>query len=439
MKNLIYIAISLLFTTPLAKAQNTLSVSLNDAIQLGWQYRHDLKADSLNVLISNSSIQQTKKNLFPDLSLDGNVTYYNNIEQTFVPAGMLGNNQPEKVSLSAKNNTSFSLDANYTLYKPGLYTDIKIAKNDYALSKEKNIQKRIEIKQEIMQAYYEMMLKKIQYKIAKEEEGRYRSYFNLIKGKFKNGAVIENELKQAELDYTNAKLNTQKQKQNYELSCYNLKYSINIPEGKAVCFTDSIETVQNEKFNLKEGSSISERTEHKQLEIEQNGYRLQLTKAKENYLPTVSLSAGYSQHFKYKNFNYSNNFYWYPVDYVGIKVSIPIMQSVKNKESIRQNKYRIEQNEESIQQLTNDIQNERGTAIIKLNNADLNLQTTKKNYQLSEEVFNTQKQQYELGSFQYIDLLNTEKSIHDAQQNYVSAIYDLLIAKLNYEKAIGDL
>ena len=67
------------------------------------------------------------------------------------------------------------------------------------------------------------------------------------------------------------------------------------------------------------------------------------------------------------------------------------------------------------------------------------MQSTKSNYDLSQKIYKNQQQQFALGAFQFIDLLDTERSLHTTERNYVQAVYDFLVAKINYEKAIGAL
>ena len=67
------------------------------------------------------------------------------------------------------------------------------------------------------------------------------------------------------------------------------------------------------------------------------------------------------------------------------------------------------------------------------------MQTTQDNYELSKRIYENQKQQYALGSFQYSNLLDTERSLSTAEQNYVKSVYEYLLAKLNNEKATGRL
>ena len=44
-----------------------------------------------------------------------------------------------------------------------------------------------------------------------------------------------------------------------------------------------------------------------------------------------------------------------------------------------------------------------------------------------------------LGSFSYESLLDTEKSLATAEQSYITAVYDFMVAKINFQKAIGNL
>jgi len=66
------------------------------------------------------------------------------------------------------------------------------------------------------------------------------------------------------------------------------------------------------------------------------------------------------------------------------------------------------------------------------------MQSTKANYDLSNIIYLNQKQQYDLGSLLYSNLLDTEKTLNTAEQNYIKAVYDYLMAKINYDKALGN-
>ena len=438
MKKVIYILILSVFCGTITAQIDTIKLSLNQAIELGLNNRFDAKSGALNIDMAKNKVVMSKKELLPDILANGKITYNGQVEPTIVSAGLLGFTESQKIALSMKNNTAFSLDLNYAVYKPGLYTDIKIASNNLDMEKEKNNKSNNDIKVEIAEAYDNVLLKYLQFEIARRNENRYKEYYNLASGKYSNGALLENDMQLAELDYKNAKANSEKQRQNYLLSIQNMKCRINVPLQSVIIFTDSLKSSFETNIGVNPtNNAIINRSEIKQLRIQQLGYKLQLKKAKQNYLPTLSLFANYTQFFQNEGFNYSDNFFWSPISYVGAKLSIPISGSFKNINQVKEFNLKLAQSNFEMKQKTTDVQYEMQEAATKLNNARQNLTVANDNYLLSQKVYELKKQQYSLGSFLYEKLLDTEKSLSTTEQEYITGVYDFLIAKINYQKATG--
>jgi len=438
MKTIINLLVLSVFCCTAAAQTDTLKLSLNQAIQLGLENRFDAKGGALNIEMAKNKVVMSRKELLPDISVDGKITYHGQVEPTIISPGLLGFTQSQKIALGQKNNTAFTLDLDYAIYKPSLYTDIKIASNNMALEREKNKNLDINIKVEISESYDNVLLKSLQYEIARKNENRYKEYYDLANGKYSNGAMLENDMQQVELDYKNAKANTDKQKQNYLLSIQNLKYKINVPLQSVILFTDSLQSsIEPNTRTIPSDDAILDRSEIKQLKIQQLGYQLELKKAKQNYLPTLSLFANYTQLFQNEAFHYSDKFSWSPVSYVGVKLSIPISGSIKNTNQVRGVNLKLAQTDLEMKQKITDVQYEVQEAVTKLNNAKQNLAVAYDNYLLSQKVYELKKQQYGLGSFSYEKLLDTEKSLSPTEQEYITEVYDFLIAKINYQKAMG--
>jgi outer membrane protein TolC len=438
MKKIIFLLVLFAFCIKISAQNDTLKLSLKQAVQMGISNRFDVKASNLNIDLAHNNLVKTKKDLLPELSANGKINYYGQVQPSIIPAGYLGLTEPEKITIGMKNNTALAVDFNYAVYKPGLYTDIKIASNNLELEKEKNNQSDFIIKIKISETYENALLKSLQYNIAQKNENRYKEYYELAGGKYSNGAILESDMLLAELDYKNSKANTAKQKQNYLLSLQNLGYEINIPAQTIIILTDSLQTASENDGNIELPTNAPiNRSEIRQLNIEQSIYTLQLNKTKQNYLPTLSLFANYTQLFQGADMVYSNSFYWAPVDYVGLKLSIPITANIKNTSSVNGYKLKLLQNELKLKQKTADVTYEIQDAITRLNNSRQNLFIAKDNYALSQKIYGIKKQQYDSGSFLYEKLLDMEKSIATSEQAYINATYDFLIAKINYQKAMG--
>jgi outer membrane protein len=415
-------------------------VTLKEAMNIGVKNRYDMQANQYNIDLAENDILKSKKAWIPDIKAQGHIQYNTQLQSTLVPGGFLGSSKPQLLAMGAKNASIFGLSLEQPIFQPDIKSNIQLAKNRQALSQEKARQSEIQIKTQIATAYFNVLLKRLQSQIASIEENRYREYMELAQGKYQHGDLIENDYLRAKLNHENAKVQVQTVTQDYALSLDKLKNEINIPGETELVLADSLngETISSENttdaFNRAES-----RTEIKQLKIEQNGNELTLKKNRRNALPTLSFVANYSQQFLYDDFSYFKNEWWKPFSYVGLQLSIPITSNLKNKNNIQEEQFKIAQTNLELKQTQSDINFEIQNALTDVANAQQNVQSTKSNYNLSQTIYKNQQQQFALGAFQFSDLLDTEKSLHTAEQNYVQAVYDYLVAKISYEKAIGTL
>jgi outer membrane protein TolC len=79
------------------------------------------------------------------------------------------------------------------------------------------------------------------------------------------------------------------------------------------------------------------------------------------------------------------------------------------------------------------------TATVNYKNAFVSLQTQKKNIDLARNVFEVTRKKYEQGTGSSLDMNTTENDLHTAETNYYYSLYDLLIAKIDYQKATATL
>ena len=74
-----------------------------------------------------------------------------------------------------------------------------------------------------------------------------------------------------------------------------------------------------------------------------------------------------------------------------------------------------------------------------LQNASASLENQKKNIALAEEVYRLSKLKYEQGLGSNIEMLTAETALKESQTNYFNALFDALVAKIDFDKANGNL
>jgi outer membrane protein len=418
-----------------AQTGTTINVSLQQATNMGLANRYDMQANKYNITLADNALQKSKKEWLPDIGADGNIRYNTQLQATFIPPGFGGSDKATLLALGAKNATILGIELQQPVLQPTLNTDIKIERNHLALQKEKNRSDEINIKIQIATAYYNVLLKALQQHIAFRDEQRFQEYYTLAAGKYQQGALIETDYLRARLDYENAKITTATAGQNYVLAMNGLKYQINVPVTDSLTLTDTLGI--SETPTLPDNDSYLNRTEMKQIALEQQDIQLQLRKARQYAIPTVSVMANYSRQYLYNDFNYSQHEWWSPFSYAGLKISIPVSGNIKNQHNIRTYQLKTQQTAARLQQQTADVLFDIQQASTELNNARLNMQTTRSNYDLSEKIYQQQQREFALGSFAYNNLLETERSISAVEQQYIKTQYDYLMAQIKYKKAIG--
>ena len=61
------------------------------------------------------------------------------------------------------------------------------------------------------------------------------------------------------------------------------------------------------------------------------------------------------------------------------------------------------------------------------------------NMEISEDVYNVTKTKYKQGVGSNIEVINADAEFKEAQTNFFKALYQALLAKVDYDKALGKL
>ena len=436
-RNSVWVRCGLLILTLTTEANAQTRLSLNEALETGLKNRYDLLANQVNLALSDNSIQKNRAGWLPDIAASGNVRYNTQLQTTVIPAGLFpGSTEAQRIAFGTKNSTVFALDLTQPLYRPQAKIDLAILKNSRALTQEQNGQQQTSVKIRIAEAYLNVLLRELQRTVARADEQRYTAYFVISEGKYKLGTLLESDYLNGRLDLQNSQLTAQKAEQTYRSAQTTLCYELNIPTDTTLVLTDRINPQQVAGYQAETGQNPTERTEIRQAWLRQDGYALQSQNVLNALKPIVSFYANYSTQFLQNDFNYFTR-PWSPFNYVGLQVRVPLTGQFTRKTDL--NTYQLYQKQTALnlRQIEADIVNEVSKATVELANAARNLRSTRAFLDLSAQLHQLQQEQYRLGTRLYSQVLDTEKSLQTAEQNYLEGAYNYLVTRLNYEKAIG--
>ncbi|MCB9426338.1 MAG: TolC family protein [Flavobacteriales bacterium] len=177
------------------------------------------------------------------------------------------------------------------------------------------------------------------------------------------------------------------------------------------------------------------------LETQQKLLQIELQATKAGRYPTLSLSGSYSYQGLSNEFPYTagDQANWFDVASVGLNLKIPIFSGFATSSKIQQSKIANQKIQEDIALTTNQLNFAVTNAKNQMENSLITLNIQKENVELAREVASSIKVNYNNGLASLNDLLSSETSLTESENNYLMAMLNYKIAEIELIKAAGNL
>ena len=222
-----------------------------------------------------------------------------------------------------------------------------------------------------------------------------------------------------------------------------LKILLGMPARDQLHLTDTLSFNEEEKLKkeILEGTyNYSNRKEYQQVELAKKLGEYNVKRYKYTYFPVLSAFGSYSfnaQRNKFDFFDFDQK--WFPTAMLGFRLNVPIFDGFAKDARVKKAKFELEQTVNNLENLKLAIDQEVEAARINMRSAMVSLEFQRTNMQLAEEVYNQTKLKFEQGLGSTLEITNAEADLKVAQTNYYSALYDAIIAIVDYRKATGTL
>lgn len=296
------------------------------------------------------------------------------------------------------------------------------------------------IKVNIYKIYYQLVASKIQTDQIDANISRLEKLQHDANELFKNGFAEKLDVDKVVVQLANLQTERTNLQKVIDNGYLGLKYLIGMPIKDSLVLTDGITDEKIKEGLLNEGVyDYKDRNDFQYLQLakrlnEYNIKRYQLTK-----LPSANLNASYSKIAQRNSFSFFGKGDWFASSFVGLSINVPIFAGLAKNASIQKSRLELKQTENQLDNLKNSIDNDVAAATNNFKNAILTLDFQKQNMALAEKVYDQSKKKYEIGTGSNTEINNAQTDLRIAQNNYVNALYNAIIARVDYLKAIGKL
>ena len=405
--------------------------NLQQIIDYALKNKISVRTSLLDEEIGEKEIASALSAWFPQIAATGN--YNHNVK---IPTMAIGG---QTIQMGQKNTSAVTFQADQQILNAGLLQASKASHVIREQNKQNTENQKIATVVDVSKAYYDILTSEEQIKIVQENITRLQKQFNDALARYETGLVDKTDFKRAQIALSNARASEKRtvEQRKYKYDYLKQLLGISIQTDVDLSFEN-----QNMESQIMVDTSmivnINNRIEYKQLQSAKKLQEINTQYQKWNYLPTVS--AFYNYGFDYRNDQFSSLYkHNFPRSVAGLSVSLPIFQGGKRKYDLAKSKLQEERIDWQLTDLKNQINTQYSLASANYRSNLIDWKTAKENVDLSTEVYNTIKLQYDEGIKTYLDLMTAETDLRTSQLNYLNALYAVLSSKIDMEQALGTI
>ena len=416
------------------KGQDSIHVDLDKAVQIALSETPTMRIADRDVQIKQLYKKEQIASLFPDVSVAGN---YN---RTLLKQQMSMDMGGQTMNIKVGRDNTYSLGANLTLplVMPMLWSNLKLSNMDIDLAVESARSSKIELVNQVKQAFYTYLLAKQSYEVLQRSYSNIEASNQLVTNMFNQGLVSEFEKLRSDVALQNQRPAVTSAAKSTRLAEMRLKVILGMNIDEPVIFEGDLSSYEQEVLNAElpseETLQLADNSVLRQLEL---GIQ-ELEQSKKILIGSSCPNLALAGSFQYSGMgDDGGKFSNFPYSYVALSLQVPIISWVStsfklksanlNIENMRDQKMDVERNLRiGAQSYLNDMQQ-----------AMENLASDKETMRQAQKAYDIAKKQYEVGMNTWLDLNTAELTLVTAQLTYCQDLYSYLTAKANMDATLG--
>ena len=430
------------------KGADTARKTYKFSVQQAVDYAKQNNIQEKNALIDYKIQQQTNREItsaaYPQLSTSGTFQDYLSIPTSLIPAefsgGAAGTYFP--VKFGTKYSVTGGFDLSQLLFDGQVFVGLKarpVALQFY--SKQAEVTEEM-INVNVQKIYYQLVVGRQQMTSFDANIERFQKLLHDTKAIFQQGFAERLDVDKVTVQLSNLQTEKIKMQSQLDAGTAGLKFLMNMPQKDSLVLTDSITEDKIKQNILSDDYRYEDRKEYQLIMLGKKLGEYNVSRYKLSYLPSLAAFANYSKNAQRQEFNFfkgGSEGSWFTTSLVGLKLTIPIFDGFAKDSRLKKAKLQLQQTTNNIELLKSSIDNDVVDARLKITAAVVTIDNQKQNMQLAEKVYNSTKLKYEQGLGSNLEIINAQTDLKQAQNNYYSALYDGIIAKIDYLKATGKL
>lgn len=424
-----------------SSAPGIYSLSLKEALDYATKNSVNVKNAILDLKIQEQSNRATTSMALPQVTGSMGLTDNIQIPTTLIPGEFIG--QPSGTFVPLKFGTQYNANGGITLkqilFDGQVFVGLQArqAALDFYSKEQEITEQRLRVN--VYKIYYQLLLSHTQIEQIDANIVRQKELLHNSTEMYKNGFSEKLDIDKSNVQLAN--LETDKINLNFNIAngYLALKTILGMPIRDSLMLIDTLTYEMIRDAAMGDDYKYTDRRDYQLLEINRRLNEYDVKRYKRMYIPTASFTANYSQNQFANDFDLGKKNSWFPSSYIGLNINVPIFDGFYKDANVKQAKFKLEQTRNTMEGLKINIDNEVKQAQLRFTAALASLDYQKKNMDLASNVYDQTRKKYEQGLGSNTEITSALTDLKSAQANYFNALYNAVIAKVDYQNAIGKL
>lgn len=448
MKKLVVLLIAVISFSFSSKAQvqnkKTYTFNLDECINFAYANQTDVLNAGIDVDIAVSKVRETIGIGLPQVTAILNFQDFLKQPTTLLPGEFFG--QPSGTTVPVKFGTKFNavygLEATQLIFDGNYLVGLQASATFKELSNKILQRTKIETAVAVSKAYYSVIVNTERLTLLDANVDRLSKVLTETEALFKNGFVEKIDVDRIKVLYNNLITEREKAQRFAALGIDLLKFQMGMNIDDELILKETANDLTFEPLaDLGIDVNPNDRIEYSVFNTVFELNKLELKREKVTFLPAISGFANTNKSLQTDEFNslFNGDASSFPTTVIGLRVTLPLVGGFQKQQRIKQARLAVEKSKNDLFKLESSIKLDVSNAATNYITSVQSLRNQKQNIELANEIYRISKIKFDEGVGSSLEVTTAETSLKEAQNNYLSSLFDALIAKTDLLKATGKI
>jgi len=337
-------------------------------------------------------------------------------------------------------SSTLGVTASQILFDAGVLVAIQARESLVDLTKLNTERSAEEVRVAVSKAYYNCVIAEKRMSLLDDNINLLTSLEDMTQKLFDEGFAERIEVDRISVQKNNLLSEKIKIQNLVDLGYAVLKFQMGMDLNTPLRLTDDLNADQIKSgLDIDKVPDFSNRIEMRLLNKADQLLRYDLMRYQKSYLPTVVAAVNGSYSSQTIAFKELFTLPYFPTGAFVLSASMPLYDGGTRKAKIRQAQLSILKNDNDRQMFLQAAALESSNARTQLKNSFMTLDNQKHNIELADKVYEIAHKKFKEGVGTNIEILQAETALKEAQTNYFNTLFEAMMAKIDYQKSLGQL